>query len=51
VKSRTRFVLRVAMCEKPGRSMHVKMGARPPHQVRIGISNEAWQCAHPKGEI
>jgi hypothetical protein len=48
VKSRTRFATRLIMCEKPERSMHVKVGARHPHQVRVGISNEAWQCAYPK---
>jgi Zn-dependent M28 family amino/carboxypeptidase len=34
--------------EKPERSVHVQVGARHPHQQRVGISDEARQRRHPE---
>src|SRR3546814_313910 len=34
--------------EKPERARQVQVGARYPHQSRIGISDEAGQCRHPE---
>ena len=39
---------RLALCEEPERSVHVQVGARHPHQQRVGISDEARQCRDPK---
>src|SRR6185312_3008792 len=36
------------LCEKPERSVHVQVGARHPHQLGVGISDEARQCRHPE---
>src|SRR6185312_5059268 len=36
------------LCEKPDRSVHVQVGARHPHQQRVGIADEARQCRDPE---
>src|SRR5580658_7129032 len=38
---------RFALREEPERSVQVQVGARYPHQQRVGISNEARQCRDP----